>query len=75
MRAKITLYSDEALIDRIKAYAKEKHTSVSALTEAFFRSLLEKESHAPITDSLAGILKESDIDIESYRKHLEERYL
>jgi len=73
MNAKITLYSDKDLIEKIKKYAKNKNTSVSAIVNEFFKSLLEKEKSAPITDSLAGILK--DVKIEDYKKHLEEKYL
>jgi len=30
---------------------------------------------APITKSLVGILKDSNVDIADYKKHLEEKYL
>ena len=57
MNAKITLYTEKKLIEKIKKYAKEKNTSVSAIVNEFFKSLLEKKEEAPITNSLAGILK------------------
>ncbi|NPA88328.1 DUF6364 family protein [Caminibacter pacificus] len=75
MNAKITLYSEKELIEKIKKYAKEKNTSVSSLVNEFFKSLLEKEEDFPITNSLSGILKNKNISKEDYEKHLEEKYL
>lgn len=42
MKAKINLSIDEKLVYKIKAYAEEKHTSVSELVEEYFRSKVEK---------------------------------
>ncbi|WP_024791030.1 MULTISPECIES: DUF6364 family protein [unclassified Lebetimonas] len=75
MNAKITLYSDKELIKKIKKYAKEKNTSVSAIVNEFFKSLLEKNESSPVTNSLAGILKNKKLDEKNYYKHLEEKYL
>jgi hypothetical protein len=75
MNAKITLYTEKKLIEQIKKYAKEKNTSVSAIVSEFFKSLLEKKEEAPITNSLAGILKNKNIKKEDYYKHLEDKYL
>jgi len=75
MNAKITLYTEKDLIEKIKKYAKSKNTSVSKIVNEFFKSLLEKEENAPITNSLAGILKNKNLDKETYYKHLEDKYL
>ena len=75
MNAKITLYSDKELIEKIKKYAKEKNISVSAIVNEFFKSLIEKNESSSITDSLAGILKNKKLDKKDYYKHLEEKYL
>jgi len=78
MQAKITLYSKKERLEKIKAYAKEKGTSVSSLVDTFFESLLasaQKESDSPITDELYGILKERPIDEEAYKTHLAKKYL
>jgi len=75
MNAKITLYSDKELIEKIKKYAKEKNTSVSNLVNEFFKALLEKEQDAPITNSLSGILKNKNVSKDDYLKHIEEKYL
>ena len=34
-----------------------------------------KSSHLPITQSLMGLLKGSNLDISDYKKHLEDKYL
>ena len=75
MNAKITLYSDKELIEKIKKYAKEKNVSVSAIVNEFFKSLIEKNESSSITDSLAGVLKNKKLDKKDYYKHLEEKYL
>jgi len=77
MASKITLYSDEELVKRVKEYAKEKNTSVSKLVNNFFKELLrnqidDKES---ITSKLSGKLKNKKVSIDDYRKYLEEKYL
>ena len=78
MAGKITLYSDEDLIEEAKRYAKEHGTSLSKLTTEFFRTLARKrktQSETPLTDRLQGSLKGADLDIDAYRRHLEEKYL
>lgn len=42
MKAKINLSIDEKLVYKIKAYAEEKHTSVSELVEEYFKRTVEK---------------------------------
>ena len=42
------------------------------------RELLQKTSNdeiLPITRSLVGVLKDSNVDVSDYKKHLEEKYL
>jgi len=80
MRAKITLYSQDELIAEVKKFAKEQNTSVSKLVNGFFESLLEKnktktDKKTNITNSLLGVLKDSKVDEDEYKKYLEEKYL
>lgn len=79
MTSRITLYSDDELIARIKQYAKERNTSVSKIVNAFFENLLEHKDtptpNTPMTDSLSGLLKNAELDEADYRRHLEEKYL
>ena len=79
MTSKITLYSEKALIEQIKIYAKEQNTSVSKIVNEFFTNLLQAQQpsskKSKITDNLVGKLKGKEIDESSYHKHLEEKYL
>jgi len=80
MKNKLTLRLDESLIRRAKKRDKEKNTSVSQIVADYF-ALIETEQSAtgrklpPITASLAGILKNEDIQEEDYKSHVEEKYL
>ena len=79
MNSKITLYSDKELIEQIKIYAKKRGVSVSKLVNDFFKSLLleknNKNLDAKITNRLYGILENSDISKDDYKKYLEDKYL
>jgi len=79
MSAKITLYSEEELIKKVKHYAKEHNTSVSKIVNTFFKNLLQKnqpnKEKSQITDRLIGKLKDTKIDESMYDKYLEEKYL
>jgi hypothetical protein len=79
MNSKITLYSDKELIEQIKLYAKSKGVSVSKLTNDLFKALLlqkkSKKPNAKITNRLYGVLKDSSISKDDYKKYLEEKYL
>ncbi len=81
MNAKLTLYSDEVLIRRMKQYAKDNHTSVSKLVTGFFESFLQKEEpkekkqsnemcleDAPITSSLLGCARSEEFDDRDYKE-------
>lgn len=82
MKNKLTLRLDDSLIKEAKKYADEKGTSVSQLVADYFAllqsdnpSLTDKEKLSPITASLSGILKDSDVKEEDYKSHLEDKYL
>lgn len=80
MKSKLTLRLDDSLIKRAKKHAKKKGTSVSQMVADYF-ALIEKEDSSsnqklpPVTASLAGILKNTDIREEDYKKHLEDKFL
>jgi len=80
MQTKLTLRLEEQLIQQAKVYAKKQGKSLSKMVADYF-SLLEqtpdnKDSMlAPITQSLRGILKGSELREEDYKKHLEEKHL
>jgi len=78
MQSKITLYSDNELIEQIKIYAKNRNTSVSKLVNEFFKNLLEHKNNSKkstTTEKLSGILKGKDINTQDYKNYLEEKYL
>ncbi len=80
MQTKLTLRLDEDLIQRAKSYAKKRSKSVSQLVADYFSSLERKPKQrskdlTPIVRSLKGALRGTDVDIEDYRRHLEERHL
>jgi len=82
MNSKITLYSKKALIEQMKIYAKEQNSSVSKIVNEFFKNLLKereevtkKRKKSQITDSLTGILHETQGDKKIYDNYLEEKYL
>jgi hypothetical protein len=80
MRTKLTLRLDEDLIQRAKSFAKKRSKSVSQIVADFFASLDKKPNRrstdlTPMVRSLKGALRETDVDIKDYRRHLEEKHL
>ena len=78
MQTKLTLRLESELIERAKQHAKQQGKSLSQVVADYFAVFIQdkdKKSIAPVTQSLVGILKEGDLDQESYKKHLEEKYL
>lgn len=78
MQTKLTLRLEDELIKQAKQHAKEQGKSLSQIVADYFTIFTKKsknQSIAPITQSLIGILKESNLDEEDYKKHLEEKYI
>lgn len=81
MKNKLTLRLEDSLIKRAKKYAERKGVSVSRLVADYFAVIDEIEPSEslnnlpPVTASLTGILKNSDINSDDYKTHLEEKYL
>lgn len=82
MKSKLTLRLEKDLIKEAKKYAEEKGTSVSQLVADYFSLLKSQKSQkkdekkiSPISSSLSGILKKSDLSEADYKTHLEEKYL
>jgi Family of unknown function (DUF6364) len=76
--SKLTLSVDAAVVERAKAYAARRGTSVSRLVESYLDLLSEgpagTDELPPITRRLAGVLKGARIGRDDYRRHLERRY-
>lgn len=50
MKVRLNLTIDEALLSRIKSYAKDKKISVSELVEQYFHSISKSTKHKNIID-------------------------
>ncbi|UYM18548.1 DUF6364 family protein [Endozoicomonas euniceicola] len=78
---KLTLRMDTELVNSAKEYAALHGTSLSQLVADYFADLTRQtandEQLPPLTQSLKGLLADSKelIDEESYKKHLEDKYL
>jgi len=80
MQSKLTLRLEEELVRRAKRLAKKRGKSVSKIVADYF-TLFEaekkkpEEKFSPIVQSLKGALRGTTVDVQAYRKHLEEKYL
>jgi hypothetical protein len=76
---KLTLRVEQSLIKRAKLYAKKHGKSVSQIVSDYFSLLNQnaelKKSLPPLTRSLRGVLKGSEVSEDDYKKHLEDKYL
>lgn len=80
MQTKLTLRLDEELIQRAKSLAKRTGKSVSQIVADYFALLEEQpQKHnfplTPVVRSLKGALRGADVDVEDYRRYLEDKYL
>ena len=78
MQTKLTLRLDDNLIEQAKIYAQQKGRSLSQVVADYFRVLstdtIRTKKTPPITASLRGLLKETNVDEKDYRKYLEEKF-
>ncbi|MCB9425624.1 MAG: hypothetical protein H6584_01145 [Flavobacteriales bacterium] len=81
MNTKLTLTIEQEIIEKAKAYAKDKNRSLSDIIENYLKTLIKKDTNkkelSPIVDSLKGAFKApKNFD---YKKELakrrEEKYL
>mgnify|MGYP000563164095 CR=1 FL=1 len=78
MQTKLTLRVEDSLIQQAKDYAREHDKSLSQIVADYFKALTEskqKLENAPITQSLIGMLSDSEVDEGDYKRHLEDKYL
>lgn len=79
MTTKLNLTIDEGTARKIKKYAQKRNTSVSKLTENYFKRLLNNnnaENKKSFVEKYAGIIKDIKIDnIDKNRdEYLKEKY-
>ena len=78
MQTKLTLRLENVLIQQAKIYAKQHGKSLSQVVTDYFKVLTKKTESTempPITQSLIGIMEPGNVDINDYKRHLEEKYL
>ncbi len=80
MQTKLTLRLEDQLIDKAKFYAASTGKSLSQVVTDYFKFLANEKAPAasavtPITQSLRGLLRNSKLNEDDYKKHLEEKYL
>lgn len=81
MNAKLTLTIEQSVIEKAKAYAKEKERSLSDLIENYLRTITREQDSSvdlsPLTKSLLGSFKAPEnFDYKTeLSKGLTEKYL
>ena len=80
MQTKLTLRLEDQLIEQAKSYAAQSGKSVSQIVSDYFKLLTSQKvkadsTPAPVTQSLRGLLRESKLDENDYKKYLEGKYL
>ena len=78
MQTKLTLRLEDSLIQQAKIYAKQHNKSLSQVVADYFQILTQKVEGVetpPITRSLIGVLESSHIEMDDYKRHLEDKYL
>lgn len=79
MQTKLTLRLEDQLIEQAKSYAAHAGKSVSQIVADYFTLLTSKKvktslPSTPVTQSLRGLLRESTVDEQDYKKYLEEKH-
>jgi len=81
MNAKLTLQLEKEIIEKTKAYAKNKNQSLSSLVQDYFNFLSENNPDEDIEISrtikeISGVIKlNDDFNIKrEYKKHILEKY-
>jgi hypothetical protein len=79
MQTKLTLRLEDHLIEHAKSYAAHAGKSVSQIVSDYFKMLTSQKSTIPyptmpITQSLRGLLRESECDEKDFKKYLEEKH-
>ena len=81
MQTKLTLRLEEQLIEQAKSYAARSGKSISQVVSDYFKVLTsppdqqQPRQSPPITRSLRGLLRNSQLDEDDYKQYLEEKHL
>ena len=84
MKQKLTLRLDRSVIQRVKAYAQERGTSVSQLAAAYFEALTRKEASEgrqgrpgrdyPLPSAVQELVGIAEGDEKDYYDHVVEKH-
>ncbi|MGD9928418.1 MAG: DUF6364 family protein [Mangrovibacterium sp.] len=79
MDTKLTLKINKRTIEKAKAYAKKRETSLSQMIENYLQALTnqqeEKEEISPLVESLSGVIKlPGSDDRKDYTNYLSDKY-
>jgi hypothetical protein len=74
-----TIWIDDAVIERAKAYSRSSGKSVSQIVADYLALLPNRSDEQatrlmPMVQSLRGLLRGALVDEADYRRHLEDRY-
>lgn len=80
MNTKLTLRMDDKLIESAKQYSARSGKSISKIVADLFTIIKNEKSEnqhkiTPTVQSLKGIIRGGKFSEETYRKHLENKYL
>ena len=80
MNTKLTLRLDKDIIRFAKEYSKKTGRPISRIVSDFFDAIRRMDTEktkglTPTVTKLKGVLKDSSIREEDYKKYLEEKYL
>ena len=82
MNTKLTLRLDKSVIDQIKIYALKHQLTLSAMTENFYKSILNNDTKypeevaSPIAKKYRGIIKDKNINYDNLKyDYLKEKHL
>ena len=75
LKTKLTVRVDQDLLENLKRYAAENKTTLTDLIDTYLRHIPAQIpfDNAPIVRRLSGTLS-SDVSLQDYKKHLEEKY-
>lgn len=78
METKLTLKLKKNTIEKGKAFARKKKTSLSRIVENYLEKITEQPTESeisPLVKSLSGVMKSSSKDFKSeYAKYLRNKY-
>jgi Family of unknown function (DUF6364) len=74
-QTKLTVRVSRDLLENVKRYAAQNHTTLTALIEAYLQRIPTQAplDSAPIVRRLSGILPK-DVSTKDYRDHLAKKY-